>query len=148
MVIDMLEHNALYSGLGAGIAKALDYLSKTDFTELDPGKYEIDGGNVFALVSEYSTKPRQEGKWEAHRKYIDVQYMVKGTEMFGFAQLNPDKQGPYDEQKDLMFTDADGDFVVFRAGMIIIAFPHDLHMPGLAVIKPQPVRKVVVKVRA
>jgi len=36
---------------------------------------------------EYQTKPREQGIWEAHRKYIDVQYMIQGSELMGWASI-------------------------------------------------------------
>ncbi len=56
MIVDQIENKDLYSNLNPNIKKALDYLAETDFSETEAGKYEIDGENIFALVSEYKTK--------------------------------------------------------------------------------------------
>lgn len=148
MLIDKIENCRLYSGLSRNIFSALEYIVKTDFTNMETGKYEIDGENMFALVSDYTTKNSADCHLEAHRKYIDVQYMVKGNEMVGYALLA--HQTPvtdYDEEKDVSFFKDDAvSFLNFNEGLFAIFFPGDLHMPGTGT-KSTPVRKVVVKVK-
>jgi YhcH/YjgK/YiaL family protein len=99
-------------------------------------------------VQQYQTKPLAEGKWESHRKYIDVQYVEEGVERIGWTPVaGLTVTEPYDEAKDIAFYQGDGDFVTVPAGSFVILFPDDAHMPGIAVDKPSPVKKVVVKVR-
>ena len=144
MIIDRIENAGLYSGLGERIALALASLK----TPREPGRYELDGTNVFALVQQYQTKPMAEGKWEAHRKYTDVQFVVEGVERIGWAPVSKlTVTEPYDETKDIAFYKGNGDFVTVPAGYFVILYPEDAHMPGIAVDKPSPVKKVVVKVR-
>jgi YhcH/YjgK/YiaL family protein len=78
MIIDKIENINLYKDINSRISKALDYIINTDLINLEPGKYDIDKENIFALINEYQTKPESEGKLEAHRKYIDVQYVIDG----------------------------------------------------------------------
>jgi YhcH/YjgK/YiaL family protein len=144
MIIDRIENAGLYRNLGEGIALALASLQ----TPREPGRYELDGDKVFALVQQYQTKPLAEGKWEVHRKHIDVQYVAAGVEKIGWAPLSWLKvTEPYNETKDVAFYSGDGDFVTVPAGSFVILFPEDAHMPCIAVDKPSPVTKVVVKVR-
>jgi YhcH/YjgK/YiaL family protein len=112
------------------------------------GKYPIDGDDVFALVQTYESRPRQEGKWEAHRKFIDVQFVAQGKEQLGWANLNRLKVSePYSDENDVLFLEGEGDFVTAEAGTFVIFAPQDAHMPGIAAGNPQKVKKVVVKVR-
>ena len=114
----------------------------------EPGRHELDGDKVFALVQQYQTKPLAEGKWEAHRKYIDVQYVAAGVEKIGWAPVSRLKVTElYDETKDVAFYTGKGDFVTVPAGWFVILFPEDAHMPSIAVDAPSPVTKVVVKVK-
>ena len=147
MVIDQLKNAHHYYSLGEGIAAALRYLQNTDATKVEPGRYALDGDQLFAMVQQYDTKPKEQGFWEAHRKYIDVQYVAQGLEHMGFAHLNQLRPQPYDEEKDFLKLEGEGEFVLMRAGTFVILGPEDAHMPGMAVAAPQPVRKVVVKVR-
>jgi YhcH/YjgK/YiaL family protein len=115
---------------------------------IQPGKYEIDGENIFALVSEYKTKSESEGKLEAHKKYIDVQYVIDGEELMGYAPLNGQEiLVPYKEENDIVFFTGDKSFTKVSTGMFAIFFPTDVHMPGINTGKISDVKKLVIKVR-
>ena len=148
MIIDRLEKASLYQGVHKRLAVAFDYLQKTDLEKVEPGTREIDGRKVYVMVQQYETKPMEKGRWEAHRKYIDVQYVHRGAERFGYANVLDLKPGNYDEAKDFLSLEGEGkgDFFLVRQGTFVILFPQDGHMPGMAVSLPQPVRKFVVKV--
>jgi YhcH/YjgK/YiaL family protein len=149
MIIDQLKNASLYRQMSPKLAVAFDFLQKTDFSRLAPGRYEIDGPSVYATVLQYETKPMDQCSWEAHRKYIDVQYIVEGTERMGHANvqdLTPSQ--PYDEAQDFLKLQGTGNFFVVGPGTFLVFTPQDAHMPGIAVTNPQPVRKVVVKVLA
>jgi YhcH/YjgK/YiaL family protein len=90
----------------------------------------------------------EKGRWEAHRKYIDVQYVHRGAELFGYASLRELKAGSYDEAKDFLSLQGGemGDFFRVGEGTFVVLFPQDGHMPGMAISTPQPVKKFVVKV--
>ncbi|MEZ4727596.1 MAG: YhcH/YjgK/YiaL family protein [Caldilineaceae bacterium] len=144
--VNLLSTQGGDPGLAQRLQAAFDYLQKTDLEDVAPGKVEIDGNRVFALIQEYNTKPRAQGFWEAHRQYLDVQYVVKGQEHMGYANLEQLTAGAYDEAKDFLPLDGSGSFVLLAAGMFTVFMPQDGHMPGIAVTEPQPVKKVVVKV--
>lgn len=148
MVFDRLKNSSQFFPLGERITKALQYLSQTDFTNLESGKYEIDGENIFALVQTYNTKPFSAGKWEAHKKYIDVQYIVSGKEKMGFTETTKVIiMEEYDEEKDCAIYKGEGNFLIADEGHFAIFFPSDVHMPGMAINIPKEVKKVVVKVK-
>jgi YhcH/YjgK/YiaL family protein len=147
MIIDQLKNAALYLGIHPRMGDAFRYLQKTDFSKIEPGRYEIDGANLFALVQQYDTKAEEKGRWEAHRKYIDVQYVYSGKELFGYTDLEQLQSVAYDEAKDFHELKGKGDFLQVPAGTFLILFPQDAHMPGISVSPPQPVKKIVVKVR-
>ncbi|MDD3840289.1 MAG: YhcH/YjgK/YiaL family protein [Clostridia bacterium] len=147
MIIDRLENKNLYSGLGNNVAKALDFLKNSDFSNMSPGRYEIDGEDVFAMVSEYQTKPKQEGVWEAHRRYIDIQFVADGIEGIGYSHLSElEITQDYDSDGDCLLLAGEGDFFVAKKGTFAILYPEDGHMPGIEVEQPSKVKKVVVKV--
>lgn len=146
MIIDTLENAFLYRPLGPRIARALDYLKTTDFSGMALGRHAIDQDLIFAIVNEYETIPCTEVELEGHRKYIDVQYLVSGSELIGYAPLL--SQTPfqeYDKDEDYVLYRGAATFVRICAGMFSILYPHDLHMPCVGE-PPTPVRKVVVKV--
>ena len=148
MVVDHLAQADMYKALHPGIAKALDYLRNTDFRQMALGRYEIDGDKLIAIVNEYATVDAATEQMEAHRKYIDVQYIVSGAEQMGIACFqNQTISKEYDAEKDyLLVADAPDYFIRVSPGMFTIFFPTDLHMPNLIDKESTTVRKVVMKV--
>jgi YhcH/YjgK/YiaL family protein len=147
MILDELRNASLYRSISPRMAQALDFLQKTDFAKLAPGKHPVDGENVFALVLSLETKPMKVAFWEAHRRYIDVQYIFEGVERMGRADIRALKtDGEYVAEKDLQKLKGEGDFFTVPAGTFAIFWPHDGHMPDVAIKEPKPVKKAVVKV--
>lgn len=148
MIIDTLANAERYHNLGPQFIKAFDYLRQTDLAAIEKGKYEIDGTNIFALVNEYETVDPSGQQMESHKKYIDVQYIVKGEEQIGHAFMA--EQTPsqaYDVEKDFMlFGEKPSFYSKFEENMFAIFFPSDLHMPNLQVSAPVQVKKIVIKV--
>ena len=147
MIFDTLENVSRYAGLGYNLPAALSTLVKTDLASLPIGRTDLDSDNLFLLVQEYDTRLLDAGKWEAHRKYIDVQYLMRGVERMGFANLLTMQLAEYVPEKDFQALSGSGNFVDVFAGSFVIFFPEDAHMPGLCVEQPEPIRKVVLKVR-
>ena len=152
MILDRISHAMMYRSVGPRVSAALNYLRRTDFSELPEGRHELDGDRLFAVVQRYRTKPLKEARWEAHRKYLDVQYMVEGVERMGYAPLADGLsiQEPYDAKTDLVFYDIRGDWFEVAAGGFAVFGPQDIHAPGLAAGNPPctgEVLKVVVKCR-
>lgn len=148
MIVDKIENANLYKNLGDRIKKSFDYINQTNLKKLKLGRYDIEGDNIFALISEYQTKKESEGKLEAHRKYIDVQYVIEGEELIGYAPLaDQEILESYKEENDLIFYKGEKVFIKVTKGMFAIFFPEDVHMPGIQVEKKSPVRKLVIKVK-
>lgn len=147
MIIDKLKNAKFYYGLGENIKKGLQYLENNDLSEVENGKIKIDGENLFVSIQDYDSKPLSEGRFEAHKKYIDIQYIIKGTEKLGFTNIgNCTPTTAYDEEKDIVFLGGEGDFAVAKEGSFLIFTPEDAHMPGLCVEKQGYIKKAVVKV--
>ncbi|MBI5296799.1 MAG: YhcH/YjgK/YiaL family protein [Chloroflexi bacterium] len=147
MIFDTLDNLARYDGLGHNLPRALKFLAETDLATLPIGRIDIDGDDLYAMTQEYLTKPAEQGKWEAHRKYIDIQYVIGGTERMGFANLRTMQVGEYVPERDFLSMNGTGSFVDVFAGSFVIFFPEDGHMPCLCADEPQQVRKVVLKVK-
>ena len=147
MVIDKIENAKLYAGLGANISKAFKFISNTDLHKIESGKYEIDDGNIFALIQEYDTKSTNDCKLEGHFKFIDVQYIISGVELIGQSTLNNHHQLSKNDEKDIAFYEGNPTFFRMNEGMFAIFFPDDLHMPGIKLNRSSKVKKLVVKIR-
>jgi len=130
--------------------KAFEFLGSNDLSKLELKRYDLDSDNLFVMVSEYTSKNPEEGKYEAHRKYIDIQYVVSGSEMIGIAPITSRDSTlqEYDETKDLEFlTTSEGEMFKATPERFFIFFPENAHMPGMKVDNNENVRKIVVKVK-
>jgi len=148
MIYDHFSRAYLYRGLGPRFELALDFLRTFD-ARTPAGKLKLAGDDVYAMVQSYGTSPASERKWESHRCYVDVQFMVTGEELIYHAPLDQlEVAQPYDAIADYeLYQGPDHQYVHMRAGDFGIFFPHDGHKPGCSSSAPGSVNKVVVKVR-
>ncbi|MDX9773026.1 MAG: YhcH/YjgK/YiaL family protein [Bacteroidales bacterium] len=129
--------------------KAFKFLANTDLENLEPGRYEIVGNDLYASVDEYISKNIEVARFEAHRKYADIQYVISGEEQIGVIELNKAEiTVPYNDTKDIMFLKAaQGTFSLATPMNFFIFFPEDAHCPGVKIAENSSVKKVVIKVR-
>lgn len=151
MIFDRIENCGNYAALGEKIQKGFDFIKKAVSENLPVGKYEIDGTEVFAMVQEYTSKLREGAFFEAHKKYIDIQYVVNGIEEIGVCDISKGSiKTEYSEEIEAAFyhNNDKGGMLVLEEGDFAIFYPNDLHMPGIAFDeKTSDVKKIVVKVR-
>ena len=132
-----------------GLERAFEYLARTDLTSLPLGRTDIEGDEVYVLLSEAETRPPEQVQFEAHRRYVDIQFVVRGQESIGVTPLaGLVTTEPYDPARDIEFFAVPpqsrplslgaGDFAVFT--------PNDAHRPSLHLDGPHVSRKAVVKV--
>ena len=129
---------------------AFDFIKKAVNEDLADGNYEIDDKNIYAFISSYKTKTEAEGKFEAHRKYIDIQCILSGTEVIGFeAPEEVELIEDYKDGGDICFYNLNKDYdkVVLKKGEFAIIMTDELHAPCLSLNdEPSDVKKVVVKI--
>ena len=146
MILTTLASAERYEALHPELAAAFRYLRETDLSALAPGRHEIDGERLYAMVLHAPGKPREEAKLEAHRRYLDVQYLLSGEEWFGWrptAECGP-PVGDFDEAADAgLFAEQPVAWYPLAPGTLAIFFPEDAHAPGIG---EGDLRKVVVKV--
>jgi YhcH/YjgK/YiaL family protein len=129
--------------------KAFAFLRENDLTKLELRRYDIDGNDLYAVVSEYLTKNEEDARYEAHRQYIDIQYVISGKELIGIAHASDIKEilEPYDFNKDIVFMTVNLiNNSPANPDRFFIFFPDDIHRPGLKDGENSIVRKIVVKV--
>lgn len=149
MILDTLAQARTYHAISPRFKKAFAFLEQV--TERTPvGRHEIDGDEIYAFVQQHVAKPVAERVYESHRKYIDIQYMVRGREVMWWAPLPLLKKVtmPFDAEKDaaLYALIPEGVPVNVTAGQFAIFFPEDGHIPSCAWGEPAEVLKVVVKI--
>lgn len=147
MVYDKIDNIETYKGLSEDIYEGLKFL-KNVTPELANGVHEINP-RVKAIVSEYETKAVNENGYEAHKKFIDIQYMLKGAEKNCCLPVEKLKETKaYNEEIDAAFYEAEiqTQELMLGDGFFAIYWPQDGHMPCLVVDVPHKVKKVVLKV--
>jgi biofilm protein TabA len=132
--------------------KAFDFLKNTKFDTCKAGKYYLMGDIVYVTIMDNKPKSLDETKWEAHRKYIDVQYVFKGMEKMGVAPvLKATEVEPYSEKKDIGFysvPEKDCKYYVARQDSFLIFFPSDAHRPNIKISGYDSDKKIVIKIKA
>ena len=150
MILDTLANASLYSDWHLGFSKAFAWLVSYDAATPD-GHYEIAGPELVAIVSRYRTAPPSEKKWETHRLHGDIQFMVSGSELIGYApRASLSIRTPYNVEKDAEFYDPPSATVTrftLAEGSFAVFLPQDAHQPGVMPEAPAEVHKVVVKFR-
>lgn len=147
MIIDRIENAERYFGLGERIEKALLYLIDNDLSEVHVGKYIIEKDQIVMLVNEYESTNANLSKLEGHRKNIDVQYWISGSELMGYSPLmNQEIIDDYNNATDCAFYQCNASFTKFEQGMFAIYFPTDLHTAVMIPNETLTVKKIVFKV--
>lgn len=147
MIKDKLVNAKFYFGISDNLKKGFEWLIKTDLQEISDGRYYIDGDKIFANVQSYDTKDN--APYEAHKDYIDIQYMIKGVEKIGIANIDEcSVSEPYNSEKDVEFLDCNicSTLLTLDEGEFMVFFPQDAHQPSLNPDKKLFVKKVIVKV--
>ena len=150
MIYDTLAHIAAYRGLGANMDRAIDYLATADLSALPAGRYDIDGDNVYLMIQEPDFRAPADAQFEAHRRYADIQLALAEGEAISCLPVERIAAwDPFDAEKDIGFSNVDekGTPLPLPAGMFMILFPQDAHMPNIKCGLANRGRKAVIKVR-
>ena len=147
MITGHIAEIGRYFGISETLDQALAFLRHTDFSDVEQRReYSIDGKRIYAWCSSFEQKPLSAGRWETHDRYGDVHYILEGKQRFGYApRQNLHESEGYNDQKDLEFWQGDEDLLTLLPGNFAIVFPEDAHMPDIAPIEGERVKKTVVK---
>lgn len=130
---------------------AFTWLQEQDLENIEPGRYELEGSDVFVSVTEYVPKPIEDVQFEAHRVYADIQYVATGQEQISIVPIDDAViTEPYDEENDVMFLSTPAsEHRIATPDRFFVFFPSDAHRPSVRVNENDSslVKKVVVKVR-
>lgn len=145
MIIDRVENMEYYESILPGLKNGLKTLRELPSREV--GRYEFEGG--FLMIQDGDTKPMDEGTFEAHRKYVDVQIMLEGCEELAWEEYSKlDSVIPYNEEKDQERLDgAKNHRILISDGMFFAAFPQDGHKAVSHTKEQHHYRKTVIKLR-
>jgi YhcH/YjgK/YiaL family protein len=149
MVLTTLPDAGFYEALTPGLDLGFEFLRRPDLAELAPGRYDIDGDRVYAMVLKNDGRGHDGCKREAHRDYLDIQYVISGVDEIGYKPIADchQPQGEYDPAKDVVLFDDEPDaWIAVGPGQFVILWPKDMHAP-LGAPTDALLHKVVVKVR-
>ncbi len=144
-----LEFYRQYHANKTGWDHAFSFLKGQDLENIRPGKYQIDGENVYASVTEGPNMDFDKTAWESHRKYNDIQYVIKGKETIGIASpYTAEITVDYNEAQDITFYNVEESALFsFDPDFFFIFFPQDLHRPGIKVKDSDTIKKIVIKIK-
>ncbi|MBR4124808.1 MAG: YhcH/YjgK/YiaL family protein [Victivallales bacterium] len=146
MIHDTLSLFATYSALHPRFGKIVKWLEETDLNALTLGQHQIlPNGEAFANVQEIAVRPPDEIPAECHRKYIDIQIPITGTEKMGWQPLDKfPKDIPFSEEKDVALAQLPPfDWITVKPGEFVVFFPTDVHTPGWV---DETNKKIIIKV--
>lgn len=146
MILDHLSRARRYSALHPGFAAAWDVLESGRLEGLAPGKHELDGERLYVMLLNDPGRGRQAARLEAHRKYIDIQCVLSGTDLMGWRALSQCSrvETEYDPAKDVGFYAPPIEtWIEVPQGHFVIFYPDDPHAP---LAGEGPLRKAVFKV--
>jgi len=149
MIIDRLENWEHYH-FGPAWKHAFEFLTSLT-PDMEVKKYKLQGDEIFAQIASYETRTPETAVLETHRKYVDIQTVLSGSERVEcFPREGLAVDTPYDESKDAEFYKRSGPAptrIDLSPGTFVMLFPQDAHMPGLMIEeRPELIKKVVVKI--
>ena len=151
MIVDSIKNAYLYKGLNENVDKVLDVASTLTAEGFATGRQEIDGKNLFINYVSYETRAKEVSSSEAHRLYVDVMYMVEGSETIYVKPAHKLKNitKEYNPEIEALIADIDDDVTAVRLdeGMFCILFPDDSHAPACICDKAMTVKKIIGKVK-
>ena len=146
MIYDKLENIETYEGLSPRVMAGLKVLRDTDFSKTENGHYELDGENLYMNVMTVEEKETND-RPEAHRKYIDIQYIIEGKEDIGVGFTDEmEQEVEADPDKDIWFYKGETGKIRLEGSRFIVLYPQDAHAPCIAADGELTARKAVVKV--
>ena len=140
-----IDKTRLPEAFDLGVAWLLAHLDAA------PGRYEVDGGRVYVAIEEPGTKSPAERRFESHARYADLQVLLQGAERQDYCTHYPEGAPEEDwlAERDVAFWPPQPavQTLVMAPMDYAVYYPRELHAPNLAVDRPSPTRKAVVKVR-
>ncbi len=147
--VNMVEFARQYHANPSRWDKAFAYLKNTDFSTLKPGRYPVDGDDVYAVITLGPPKNVDDTTtWESHRNFEDIHYVISGKEKIGIIPLAQAKVvRQYDSARDLAGYSAKGSYYVATPGVFFIITTEEAHRPGIRADGSDMVKKLFIKVR-
>lgn len=148
MIYGNIKNLEEYSFLPNSIKKCFEYIKNNDLENFEKGCYEIEGKDIFVNIVEYKTTTHEERFFEAHKKYLDIHFILKEEEILNINFIDNLEQKEFVEEED--FLPLEGNIktdVILQKGDFLICFPSDAHMTAVKVSEPKEIKKAIFKVK-
>lgn len=148
MILDALDNCDAYANLNPHFTKAFEFLRRNDLADLPEGRHKVDGDNVYAVVAKGMGRKPEDAQIETHDRYVDIQYVVGGTDTMGWKprkDLGPTTDASQPANDVAFYKDAPTVWSEVTPGMFAIYFPEDAHLP---MISDGELHKIIMKVKA
>ncbi len=125
-----------------------NWIRNNDMQTVEAGRHDVDGDRLYVNILEYETKDETECIWEAHKKYLDLHFIICGTETIGISYLDNMQIGEFEDDKDYLHISGDADVkITCREGSMILLYPEDAHKTSIRVDNSNRIKKAVFKIR-
>ena len=137
-----------YLGLSANLDTAIRYLQTADLSQLQKGRNEIDGSQVFVNRFDYQTMPQENAIWEGHIQYADIHVLVSGHEKIGVSNVDTLTETVRKPEEDFVGFDGPVEaWCPMTTEDILIVYPEDIHMVKVIDTESTLVEKACFKVK-
>ena len=146
MILSNLANADRYATLHPQFPRAFEFMRNTDLLALAPGRYPIIDKQLSVIVENVPGRARADAKLECHRKYIDIQLVLEGTDEMGWKALADCREpvSDYSAEKDIQFfRDVPATWIATPPGAFCIFFPDDAHAP---LVSNGNIRKAIFKI--
>ena len=132
MIYDTLANLPLYKGIHPNLDTAIEFLTSRDLSALPNGRNEVDGDNLFVNVMNAAYHAAEEGQFEAHHTYADIQISLTGDEFIGWLPMERFSDWDAAEETRLFDEKPQADALLpMKKGYFVLMFPQDAHAPGI-----------------
>lgn len=149
MILDSIKNISKYENLNIDFKSIVEFINRVNNENLDNGRYDLNGDKLFALLQSYETKDSNECKLESHKKYIDIQYILAGTEVMYWCPIdNLNITEDLSKENDVIFYEDNEDInkLIVEENSFALFFTHDAHKPGVKFNTKSNIRKIVFKI--
>lgn len=137
-----------YEYLDSQIKECFAYAKEHDLLQFEKGCHEIDGERLFVNIVEYTTTTAEARFWEAHRQYLDIHVMLRGTEQIDVNFIEQMEQKEFVEKDDFLPMDGEkSGSLILREGDFLICYPKDAHRTAVTAGEAMEIKKAIFKVR-
>ena len=148
MIFGNLNNLVEFPFLEEKVKECFAYAKSHDLVSYEKGSHEIDGERLFVNIVEYTTTTPKERFWEAHKNYLDVHVMLRGTEQIDVNFIQNMEIKEFVAEEDFLPMEGEkNSSVILRDNDFLICYPSDGHRTAVAVNEPQTIKKAIFKVR-